>query len=224
MTRRGVMGLFAGAASLALTGCGLFGGSATYRFRMTVEVTTQAGVKTGSSVMEISAQKNVALTSEEGSGFSSGLSRGEAVAVDLEGRPLFVLLTRGGGGNDLGDAVTRALAPDAGKDADWRNYMAAVVKLSRGGGGDYEAELPRAEWPMMVRFRDINDPKSVERVDPAAAGVRRILLETTEDAVTVGIEKRLPSYGTKSGFDAWYATLSMDDPRRFTLDDFRKGI
>ena len=44
---------------------------------------------------------------------------------------------------------------------------------------------------MMVRFADINDPKSVERVDPKAVGVKRILLETTNDDVTTGIEKRL---------------------------------
>ena len=44
---------------------------------------------------------------------------------------------------------------------------------------------------MMVRFRNINDPKSVERVKPEAIGVKRILLETTSDDVTTGIEKRL---------------------------------
>jgi hypothetical protein len=44
---------------------------------------------------------------------------------------------------------------------------------------------------MMVRFRDLNDPKSVERVDPEAAGVKRIIVETTGDDVTTGIEKRL---------------------------------
>lgn len=44
---------------------------------------------------------------------------------------------------------------------------------------------------MMVRFRDLNDPKSVERVDPDAICVRRITAETTSDDVTTGIEKRL---------------------------------
>jgi hypothetical protein len=41
----------------------------------------------------------------------------------------------------------------------------------------------------MVRFKDIDDPRSVEQVDPGAAGVKRILLETTNDAVTTGIQK-----------------------------------
>lgn len=43
----------------------------------------------------------------------------------------------------------------------------------------------------MVRFGDLNDPKSVKQVDPEAVGVRRIVLETTSDPVTTGIEKRL---------------------------------
>ena len=50
-----------------------------------------------------------------------------------------------------------------------------------------------------MTFRDIRDPKSVERVDPAAldksfgAGVtlRRITVAVTNDPVTTGIEKRL---------------------------------
>ena len=44
---------------------------------------------------------------------------------------------------------------------------------------------------MFVRFADIADPKSVERIDPQAAGVRRITVETTRDPVTTGIVKRL---------------------------------
>jgi hypothetical protein len=220
MARRGLIGLFLGGASaLLLSGCDLFLPRRAFRLRMTVEVATPLGVKTGSSVIEMVAETRVPLGTNSMSRYSGGLSRGEAAVVELSGGPLFVLLKDGDGSNNYSGQLWHAL--NGGADLDNDDVMAFVAKM---GGGDYKAELPRAEWPMMVRFRDLNDPKSVERVDPAAAGVRRILLETTEDAVTVGIEKRLPSYGTKSGFDAWYATLSMDDPRRFTLDDFRKGI
>ena len=44
---------------------------------------------------------------------------------------------------------------------------------------------------MFVRFKDIRDPKSVEAVDPAAIGVKRIWVEVTSDPVTTGIENRL---------------------------------
>jgi hypothetical protein len=52
---------------------------------------------------------------------------------------------------------------------------------------------------MLVTFTDIDDPKSVQRVDPAnlaasfGPGIRlkRITVEVTDDDVTTGIEKRL---------------------------------
>lgn len=50
----------------------------------------------------------------------------------------------------------------------------------------------------MVRFRDINDPRTVEMVEPEAVGVKRILLEATQDPVTTGIEKRLGWMGWSS--------------------------
>ena len=87
MTRCGVFGLFA--AALALDGCSKILPN-EYRFRMTVEVQTPQGLKTGSSVYEVSARKHVALTSEEAER-SAGV-RGEALVVDLPGGPLFVLL------------------------------------------------------------------------------------------------------------------------------------
>ncbi len=45
MTRRGIMGLMASVATATLTGCGA-PMSASYRFRMTVEVETPQGIKT----------------------------------------------------------------------------------------------------------------------------------------------------------------------------------
>jgi hypothetical protein len=155
---------------------------------MTVEVETPRGLKTGAGVMEVSAYHTLALTSEEKPG--GGGLKGEAVVVDLPGRPLFVLLKRPDAMGSLAAAVTLALAPDAkvgGLDA----YIDAVRKLG-GWSAHAKADLPREDWPLMVRFKDINDPKSVEKVDPDAIAVKRILLETTRDDVTTGIEKRIP--------------------------------
>ena len=59
---------------------------------------------------------------------------------------------------------------------------------------------------MLVTFKDINDPKTVERVDPNnlaeafGQGVRlaRASIEITNEPVTTGIEKRLPWMGWSS--------------------------
>lgn len=180
-----VLGALAGMASVALSGCGLFGRN-SYRFKMTVELQTAEGLKSGSSVMEYYVHKEPALLPEEGSGFSAGISHGEAVVVDAQSGPIFALLTVRNGSSDID--VLGAFAPELW-DQPWEEKMAAVRRLSSENG--IKVELPRADWPMMVRFADINDPKSVERVDPAAVGVKRILLETTREEVTVGIQRRL---------------------------------
>src|SRR5690348_5600782 len=102
----------------------------SYRFRMTVEVETPQGLRTGSSVMEESAYKKIKLTSEEHSG--GGFTYGEAVVVDLPDGPVFALLTLGLGGGEqpLGYIVTNALVPDM-KQADIDAYVAAVRRLGR---------------------------------------------------------------------------------------------
>ena len=193
MARRGVMGVLAGAAAAVLGGCGVLGGEKSYRFRMTVEVETPLGLRTGSGVYEVSARKLIALTSEEAEG-SAG-ARGEATVVDLAGGPIFVLLKNDDAGQPLHARVTAALAPEA-RIRNVEDYVATVGKLG-GWFGGAKAELPRADWPLMVRFRDIDDPKSVEKVDPEAIGVKRIMVETTSDDVATGIEKRLGWLGDR---------------------------
>lgn len=63
-------------------------------------------------------------------------------------------------------------------------------------------ELPLEDFPVLVRFRDPNDPTSVELVDPSnlaasfGPGVmlRRAFVEITDDPITKGIETRVPCW------------------------------
>ena len=186
MRRREVLG---GTSIVVLSqflgGCG--GNSASFRYRMTVEVETPQGIKSGSSVMEIIAERQEQVLSEARPMIST--VRGEAVVVDLPSGPLFVLLQMPDARTTYISAVTYALAPDL-REGGWQPFWKAVNRLG-GWFGGATGDVPREDWPMMVRFRDIHDPKSVERVDPEAVGVKRIRIETTSDDVTTGIEKRL---------------------------------
>lgn len=187
MARREVMGTLLAGAGMLMAGCA-FSGQPTYRFRMTVEIATPQGLKTGSSVMEIVAYKESFVIGDRGGGHS-GLG-GEAVVVDLADGPVFALLHKeSDNARDLHGEVTHALAPEASTHGDFDVFLAAVRRLGKESG--IKADLPRADWPMMVRFRNLGDPKSVEKVDPDAIGVKRIRLETTSDPMTTGIEKRL---------------------------------
>ena len=194
MARRGVMGVLAGAAAAVLGGCGK--SSASYRFRMTVVVETPQGLKTGSSVMEVRLTRGMAIGDSSGVGSSV---RGEAVVVDLPHGPLFVLLQVPDAGPPLQAIVPDALLGRRSSGPD--EVMADTAKLGSTWFSEYKADLPRHRdngceqsdngWPLMVRFRDLSDPRSVEKVDPEAIGVKRIVVETTGDDVTTGIEKRL---------------------------------
>ena len=75
------------------------------------------------------------------------------------------------------------------------------VMQARAAAQDAEVKLDLPQWlyPMLVTFTDIDDPSSVQRVDPAnlaasfgpGVTLKRITVEVTKDPVTTGIEKRL---------------------------------
>lgn len=216
MTRRWAIGLLTGAAMAAtavLAGCGLVGGSPSYRFRMTVEVQTPQGLQTGSSVMEVVAAKGIAIG--DSSGVTSAIV-GEAVVIDLPDGPIFVLLSLPDAKGSLQGYVRTALLDDPSETPD--GVIADVARLGRGGEREYKGDLPPDVWPMMVRFGDIADPRTIQRVDPVAVGVRRIALETTREPVTTGIEKRLGWLPTV------YETLrgSKFKPKGIPVGDFKR--
>jgi len=191
--------------ALALGGCGLVKNYAPFRYRLTVEVDTPLGLRTGSSVIEVTAGE-VGTTL----GGASAEARGEAVAVAIApGQTLFVLL-----GSEASSAWAAGIMsgvtpkpddPSISPDNRFGAHIEAVRanrKLNtvprwfppvRGIGE------PVTGYPIMVRFRDVRDPASVEQVNPddlaASFGpgvtLRRITVQLTDDPVTTGIEKRL---------------------------------
>ena len=214
MARRGMLGMLAGGAVALLSGCGLFG-NPSYRFKMTVDVETPEGLKTGSSVYEVETTGSRDLVA--GGKGSRFMFRGEAVAVDLpDGRTLFALLsTLAMSGLDV-LPVSSMVAMDPNFDYDW---MASTKRIASGDGIKSSAEVPAGYYPLLVTFTDIDDPSSVQRVDPAnlaasfGLGIRlkRITVEVTDDDVTTGIEKRLQWLPKHRG------TLKRNPPRH--LDD-----
>ena len=215
MTRRRAMGLLAAGAALFVSACGVdpdkmaFIWNAPYHAKLKVEVETPQGVRSGSSVIEVKWDK-------AGKGFNV---RGEAVAVDLpEGQTLFVLLTQPYNEDwpaYLHENVTLTDQPKRwsdyvdgdGTSADQQEerseYYVRIaadrtvwpVKRRHKWGVDENVD----NYPYVVRFRDINDPKSVEQVDPdhleKALGkgfkLKALTVQMVDEPVTVGIEKRL---------------------------------
>lgn len=171
-----------------IASCGLFGGTSSYRFRMTVEADTPQGARTGSSVMEVLAAKEIFHMSETHP-VNVGM-RADAPMIEAPGGPVFALLENSENGELLLNNVSQALNPKANAH-DPDVYMRRIRELGS-IWSSHEAELPRESWPIFVQFRDPADPMSLRKVDPSAIGIKRIKVETTRDPVTRGIEEKLP--------------------------------
>jgi hypothetical protein len=187
-----------------------------FRYRMTVEVETPEGLRTGSAVREVDYVP-AAYAGGDFAVFRLRL-RGEAVAVDLPGGKTLYALLRSPGFSDFSAHIAiETLLPvppgtelnpgRAGLNPSTPEFEAAFAGLlanrevrelprepaNRWSGG------PAEPWPLLVTFRDPADPASVERVDPddltahfgPGTRIRRITLAITDDPVTTGIEGRL---------------------------------
>ena len=169
----------------------------TIRYRVTVTVDTPDGVSTGSSVIEYKFKRQL-IVLPEGSKYSVHM-RGEAVAVDLPGNQTLFALLKQDGTRDIGDLIGNTLYPHGREHGEpQRKAGDPPVTMNR-----YlvigDRTLPESGYPLLVRFRDIKDPKSVEKVDPdnlaasfgKGVSLASISVEVTDDPVTMGIEKRL---------------------------------
>lgn len=178
--------------------------SGAWRYKITIEVETPEGVKSGSSVYEMSnTDSNIKIIDFPESGNPASV-RGEAVVVDLGKR-----------------GIVFAIIPP--------EYLLYSVFPVPGGGEttpkgiryyknlkDVKATLKQSQYPTLVTFKDIKDPKSVElvyqsqaisvpnqadydfkitdnlkRLFGAGVKLKDITIEMTDEPVTWRIEKYL---------------------------------
>jgi hypothetical protein len=164
---------------------------------LTLDVETPEGVKKGSGVLEVRAFDTTNQIGRIDSARGGATTVGEAVVVDLGAcGQLFALLT-GRGKRPFADELSANAAARAGGFKIGPGLYTDFARRVAQAQGEIEV-LPE-ELPMLVRFRDIADPKSVEAVDPNdlaksfGPGVKllRATIEMTSDPVTTRIEKRL---------------------------------
>ena len=184
---------------LLLAAC--FSNRASFRYKLALTLDTPEGVRSGFSVVEVDARD----VSIPGRGTMSRV-KGEAVYVDLESdaRPLVALIAdispRPTGfkwwseGIPNTENLLRLYSAPAKSD---ETLIDRVGRLARMRG---LIKLTASDLPDLVTFADINDPKSVLKVDPhnlpATLGRdiewSHITIEVTNEPVTTGIENKLP--------------------------------
>jgi hypothetical protein len=145
--------------TLALAGCG-----DTYEWnkKITVEVETPNGVKSGSSVQHIRWVSGTGYPGMDGPSADSKVT-GEAVVVDLGGgKYLFALLS---GTHGLKGASAN-IASFAFWGEDNAVGTAEGLRFLKSLPAGTKAELEPGNYPLLVTFADVNDPSTVQKADP----------------------------------------------------------
>lgn len=193
--KRGVSLLFI-AALIGLTGCQKVSYS---RVRTTVTIESEGKTYTGSSVQEFICRDREWITTPGCD------TEGEAVLVDIPDHGYLFLIMNLHGGYENSQYAASIL-----------NSVTSNIFTATNENLPRNWTLAPEDVPMMVKFGDLNDPCSVQEVDPKNMAVElgqgvklsNVSVETTSDDVTWGkIEAILPwikekkshFYGCNSG-------------------------
>lgn len=169
--------------------------SATIHYKLTLVVEGNGKQYTGSSVVEVYREDTTKVFA--GIGGYGGNFKGEAVAVDLgEKGVLFALLKQ----QDNVDYPLYIFMKSFPEYFPARADITVIDGMRKLDHDKPKSGLPFDKLPMLVRFRDINDPKTVELVEPDdleksfGKGVKLVstTLEITDEGVTSEVDKWLP--------------------------------
>jgi hypothetical protein len=198
---------------LILKSC-LFPATTSRALKITAEVETPQGLRSGSSVIELSSA-SIPKWLPGSTGYSFQL-RGESPVVNLgDGKRLFVLLEDEHGGQD-------------------------VMSLFRLTEREVDHGLDVDNYPVLVTFTDPDDAASVVKVSPEnfaaifgnGYSLRRILAEAVSEPPTFGALDEIPLFRNfilKLPIERRIASKELggavpaSDPKRLTSMSFRQG-
>lgn len=190
--------------ALALVGCDYLWAS-HWNYRITVEVITPEGHKSGSAVRRVDAWLQPQFPNPDMSPVVHKVT-GEAVAVNLGERGVLFALIDWSSYNDVYSAIQ---GPGT--------TLSERLKFYRTLPPGTKGYLTPDSYPEFATFTDLSDPKSLKTVDSKSLhevfgeGVRfkEITIEITREPVTWAIEKLVPKFGRV--------------PRPIGFDRFKKG-
>jgi hypothetical protein len=211
----------------------------TFRYKLTAEVMTPDGLKTGSSVVEVGYYSAPIILRDGAHVFSTAI--GEATYVDLgEGKNLFILMSnRESGRNGQFDGAHADFS-----DAKGPLHATSLPIKIFGLVWQYKRErqlcrefavasananlaIPFGSLPTLVNFNDINDPRTVKVVQPDqfetdyGAGYKFLgtKIEATNEVPTNHIEgvlNWLPDKKPKDKSISWSISDQLIDQLNYT--------
>ncbi len=213
----------------------LAGCTSSERYKMTVEVDTPDGLRTGSAVREVWKPLDIPFPALGETSNYPNLS-GEAVVVDIgDKRHLFALLASNQWGREFSTSVRlnylydHRNKPPVKIDGPVEIWPIPAKSSSYAYGFEHGMETPT---PLFIAFHDEQDPSTVFVVDKKDAAnslgsgfdIRRITVERTSDPVTQIIDQVLPWLRLERNSlilrNASGTNLSAD---YITANDFKQG-
>jgi hypothetical protein len=200
--RRGAK-ILAIVAALVLVSCAAYSliyPTISLRYRLTLDVDVDGVTHTGSGVVEVDYKFEPHPFNIDNFAFYPGHLHGNAITVDLGDRGLLFVVNANPFlyDPDTKQARTRRYTtlsslPLRAHDFDMRPELVTdpqtirEVKLNR-----EPIDFPPKELPMLVRFRFLGDPPSIEQVDPLdlastigpAVHLKRVTFQITDDPIT----------------------------------------
>jgi len=180
-------------AAAGLAGWWLFGPRDSWRYRMTIEVQTPDGVRTGSAVRAVTYHRRAGFLLVEGK--PTWKVKGQAVAVDLpKGRTLYAVMRANWGDVDYGARIAHRTFSETGHVS---GYPGPVELYPTHPDTGFKQTNP---VPNLITFADQKDPTTAESVDPAhldatfgpGYSLKRITIEVVARPITDDIRQRLP--------------------------------
>jgi hypothetical protein len=167
----------------------------THRYRLTVNVETPHGLKSGSSVVQVTMTSIPRLLgSEHGQDVST---KGEAAFVDLGDKNVTALLTRSDPkfGYQIEACVTLAIKV-FDPECEGRGCQRSAIRYETG-----TRIVPPQLMPTLVTFGNLDDPRSAKIVAPGefenvfGAGYRLkdVTISITTDPIEWKIEEQIPA-------------------------------
>lgn len=180
----------------------------TWRYRLTINIETPEGIKSGSTIQEIyyppADSKNIHNPANQ------GIARGEAAYIDLGQRGVMVAIMQDpSNARERFKLLIRNVFPTVPTVYDLSRFQEMLKHYN--DIRNVKDEVQPWLYPTLVGFRDINDPKTIELIYQRKHGSVRDMQEVETD--------RLEEFYGK-GVKIQNMTLEMtDDPLEWKLDD-----
>jgi hypothetical protein len=200
------LGIFAGLVLVGIVSCSIAYPEIHIRYRLKFDVKVDDTIRTGSGVVEVSYQIVPDYMNVNGALVGLNHIYGNAITIDLGEKGLLFAVFRMPSDSHyrLGDTALPAYGLETSNTPS--KLKASLRQLQRKSG---LVEVPIDAVPLLVCFRDINDPWSAEKVDPRnfsatfGKGVEliRVSLELTDDPIS-----EMPA-----NWPAWMKALKVGD-------------